>query len=276
MVIKELLSYGEEVLISKYKTQAIKESYLLLAHVLKQNKSYIITHQNEKVSTYTIKEFKCFINKRNNNVPIAYIINKAYFMDLELDIEEGVLIPRQDSEVLIEELLKRNINDKVLDLCCGSGVLGIAYAYYNKNANVTFVDISEKCISITKKNIVKNKLQNKIKVIKSDLFNKVNGKYDLIISNPPYIKSGDIDKLMVDVKMFEPHIALDGGEKGLYFYNRIIRDAKSYLNDKGSIAVEIGIDQSEEVINIFNNYKYNNIQVYKDYNNIDRVIIANN
>jgi len=276
MVIQELLSYGQKILVNKYEKRAIQEAYLLLSHVLNQNKSYLLAHKENQVSTEDEQKYKQYIKSRNKNIPIAYIINKAYFMDIELYIKKGVLIPRQDSEIIIEQLIKIKNKKNVLDMCCGSGVLGISYAHYIKDANITFIDISDISIEVTNKNINLNNLTKRARLIKSNLFENIKDKFDLIISNPPYIKTEDIKTLMDDVKYYEPHIALDGGDDGLYFYRHIIKNAKKYMNTGGHIALEVGINQSSDVVQILIANNYRNIKVYKDYNKIDRLIIANN
>jgi len=276
MVIGELLDYGIKALANIYKDANIIETYILLADVLKKDKTYILTHKNQIVSVENETLFKEYILSRKNNIPIAYITNKVFFMEFEFYIKEGVLIPRSDSEILIEQLLKLESRSKVLDLCCGSGVLGLTYALYFKDSKVDLVDISNKCIEVSTKNIKKYNLGNRVKTIKSDLFSNIkNTKYDLIISNPPYIIEDEIKTLDKDIKNYEPYIALNGGKDGLAFYKKIINSARNFLNDKGVLALEIGYNQKKDVINLLKYAEYTNIKIFKDYNKNDRVIIAN-
>jgi len=276
MVISELLDHGQKALADIYLDANTIETYILLADVLKKDRTYLLTHKNQKVSIENESKFKEYIENRKKNIPIAYITNKVFFMEFEFYIEAGVLIPRGDSEILIEQLLTLKGKSKVLDLCCGSGVLGITYALYFKKSRIDLVDISDKCIEVSTKNIDKYDLTNRVKTIKSDLFsNIVDTKYDLIISNPPYIIENEIENLDKDVKNHEPHIALNGGEDGLNFYKEIISSAKSSLNKLGVLALEIGFNQKEDVINLLIFEGYINIKTFKDYNKNDRVIIAN-
>ena len=171
------------------------------------------------------------------NMPVRYILGEVDFMGLDFYIEEGVLIPRSDTEVLVEEVLKIIDKDKelkVCDLCSGSGAIGISLAHYRKNIMVDLIDFYEKPEKISKKNIVRNNLENKVKFIKSDLLKepiKELKKYDIIVSNPPYIKEDVIDTLMNDVKNYEPRTALSGGHSGLIFYERIVYILKKVISN---------------------------------------------
>ena len=201
-------------------------------------------------------------------------------MGLDFYIEEGVLIPRSDTEVLVEEVLKIIGEDEklyVCDLCSGSGAIGISLAYYRKNIMVDLIDFYEKPEKISKKNIIKNNLENQVKFIKSDLLKepiKELKKYDIIVSNPPYIKEDVIETLMDDVKNYEPRSALSGGDSGLIFYERIVEESKKVLKENGILAFEIGYDQGDSVSNIMKNNGYIDIKVVKDLAGLDRVVIG--
>ena len=205
-------------------------------------------------------------------MPIQYITEKANFMGLEFKVNKNVLIPQPDTETLVEETLKiiKNYkNVKLLDLCTGSGCIAISIAKYANNANVFASDISKKALEIAKENSIKNKTEN-IQFINSNMFKNINEQFDIIVSNPPYIKKKVIKSLDKQVKK-EPRIALNGGRDGLEFYKNIRQNIDTYLKPEGYLILEIGFDQKEDVQKIFENSK-----CVKDLNNNDRVIIWKN
>ena len=226
------------------------------------------------------KEYFFEIEKLLENNPIEYITNKKEFMNLELYVNQNVLIPRQDTEILVEEVINilQNIkaeNIQILDMCTGSGAIAIALAKNVEKCIVDAVDISSGALEVVRKNVVKNQVEDKINIINSDLFSKVpNKKYNLIVSNPPYIERNVIENLDKQVQK-EPIIALDGGEDGLDFYKKIINEASSYLESNGYLCFEIGYNQKSAVQNLLSNSgKYQNIYCKKDLCGNDRVIIA--
>ena len=256
------------------------DSQLILGKVLNKDKIYLIINSSEEVEKEKEDEFFKLINKRMENMPVRYILGEVDFMGLDFYIEEGVLIPRSDTEVLVEEVLKiieEGENLYVCDLCSGSGAIGISLAYYRKNIIVDLIDFYEKPEEISKKNIIKNNLENQVKFIKSDLLKepiKSLKKYDIIVSNPPYIKEEVIETLMDDVKNYEPRSALSGGDSGLIFYERIVEESKKVLKENGTLAFEIGYDQGDSVSNIMKNNGYIDIKVVKDLAGLDRVVIG--
>ena len=254
----------------------------LLCHIKNISKSkYLLSKKELEISEEEyIKLIECLDKLVNKKIPLQYIIGKTYLYNEEYIVNENVLIPRPDTEPLIEKGI--NYIDKYnlkrgLDLCCGSGAIGISVANNSSLTHITFVDISEKALEVTKQNILNNNLKTESKVICSNLFQNLmtdKTKYDIIISNPPYIKSNDINKLSSYVKM-EPTIALDGGKDGLFFYNKIIDEARAFLNDDGYLMFEIGYDQMKELVDIFSKYKeYEVLEKVKDLNSNDRVIIC--
>ena len=210
-------------------------------------------------------------------MPIQYITNKQEFMKLDFYVDENVLIPQPDTEILVEKAIeeaKKIENVEILDMCTGSGCIGISIAKNIENAKVTLVDISENVIEIAKKNALRNKVESQLTFIQSNMFEKVEKKFDIIVSNPPYIKTDVIPKLDKQVQN-EPHIALDGGKDGLKFYKIIIEEAKKYLKENGKLILEIGYDQKEEVENLIKQSRqYKKIEVIKDLSQNDRVIIG--
>ena len=279
--IGELLIDGNKKLKAANIDMYILDTQLLLGKVLGKDKLYLITNKEEEVSKFKEREFYSLIEKRKNKMPISYILKTTEFMGLDLHVEEGVLIPRGDTEILVEETLKFMDEDKeyeVCDLCCGSGAIGISIAHFRENTKVDLIDYYDVPEKVTKRNIVKQKLSNRAKFIKSDLLNEVinqQKKYDILVSNPPYIKEEVIDTLMEDVKDYEPHTALSGGNDGLDFYRRIVDDSDKILKENGILAFEIGHDQGEEVSNLMIEKGYKNVRVVKDLAGLDRVVIGN-
>lgn len=271
MTIEELIIYGKKYIHSI-------EAKMLLASVTEYEQLNLLNHLDEIVSEEKIDLYKKLIDARLNNKPTQYIVGTTEFYGLELIVNESVLIPRFETEELVENTLKiinqkfsSNVN--VLDLCCGSGAIGLTIKSKLNNSNVTMSDVSKEAISVAKAN--SKKLNLDVEIIESDLFQNINKKFDVIISNPPYIAEGEeIDEM---VKNNEPHLALYGGEKGLDFYERILKEIPNYLNDNFLIAFEIGATQKDEIIKIANTY-FNNIEITtkKDLSNRDRMIFITN
>lgn len=278
MRINELLEIG----IEKLKTSQIKEpisiARRIMCFVLKKDKIYLVTNGNEEVEQSTKTEFLEAISKIQKHIPIQYITKKQEFMKMDFYVDENVLIPQPDTEIVVEEaidIINRNKLSKVLDMCTGSGILAISIAKYTDAGKITAVDISEKALEVAEKNAISNDVNTKIKFIKSDMFKNISEKFDLIISNPPYIRTDVIKTLSEEVKN-EPILALDGGIKGLDFYNIIAENAKKYLNENGYLVLEIGYDQKTEVVNLLEAQEYSEIRVIKDMGGNDRVIVCKN
>lgn len=275
MNIKELLIEGSEKLKNENIDESILKAKLILCYILKVNKEYLIIHSNDEMNEKIKKKYNNYINELISGKPLQYITNKQEFMGMDFYVDENVLIPRPDTEILVEEAIKisnKNKLKKILDLCTGSGAIGISCSKYLNNVEVTASDISEKALRIAKINAEKNNIE--IAFIKSDLFDDINNKFDIIVSNPPYIKTNVIKKLEPCVQR-EPLIALDGGESGLDFYKRIIENAPNYLNENGYLCLEIGYDQKNEVEELIKNTnKYYDIYCKKDLGGNNRIIIA--
>lgn len=256
---------------------------LLLSNILNVSKEYLIINLNEEIDKSVCVEFLSKIELLKQNVPIQYIIGKQDFYGFEFFVNENVLIPQPDTEILVEEVvnyLKENLNNKfngrkinVLDLCTGSGIIGICIKkILEDKVNVYASDISDKALEVAKKNA--ENLDADVTYIKSDLLDDINiNEFDIIVSNPPYIKTNVISLLPEEVQ-HEPHIALDGKEDGLYFYRKIIKDVKPYLNKNGMVFFEIGYDQREEVENLFKENGYINVYSKKDYALNDRIVVG--
>ena len=214
-----------------------------------------------------------YVKKRLGHMPIQYILNKAYFCGLPLYVNENVLIPRFDTEVLVEEVLKVSKKDKskrILDICTGSGAIAIALKKLGGFERVDALDISDKALEVAKRNA--NELDSDINFLKSDMFSSLTceNKYDIIVSNPPYIQSDVVDTLESEVKDFEPRLALDGDVDGMKFYKIIAENYENYLADNGVLALEIGYDEANDIRALF---ECKNVVIKKDLANLDRVAI---
>ena len=235
MNIREAIKTGMNMIKEKNIEDATLKSKMIMENVLGQNRQYIIANDLNQLDYEQEKEYFFEIEKLLENNPIEYITNKKEFMNLELYVNQDVLIPRQDTEILVEEVINilQNIkaeNIQILDMCTGSGAIAIALAKNVEKCIVDAADISSGALEVVRKNVVKNQVEDKIN---SDLFSKVpNKKYNLIVSNPPYIERNVIENLDKQVQK-EPIIALDGGEDGLDFYKKIINEASSYLESNG-------------------------------------------
>ena len=256
------------------------DSQLLLSKVLEKDKVYILTNSDKEVSEEKTNEYLKLIDLRSNNKPLKYILGECDFMGLDFNLEEGVLIPRSDTEVLVQEVLNNiseNSSINVCDLCCGSGAIGIALAHYRKNIKVDSVDYFDIPEKVTKSNIIKNNLVDRVNFIKSDLLKEIiknNKKYEIIVSNPPYIESDEIHNLMKDVKDYEPLVALDGGKDGLEFYRKIVDESKAVLVNDGLLAFEIGYNQGNKVKEIMEENGFYQVEIKKDLAGLDRVVIG--
>lgn len=229
----------------------------------------------KEFSNEELKKINDAVDKRLKHIPLAYIFGKTNFFGYDFFVSSDVLIPRLDTEILvetiIEEIKNRKESTSVLDIGTGSGAIAITVCK-ETGANVTAVDISEKALDIAKKNANLNNVS--VKFIQSDLFSNISDlKVDIIVSNPPYIESCEIDGLMPEVKDYEPILALDGGESGLDFYERIINDADKHLNSRGKLFFEIGYNQGESVSNLMKQ-KFKNVKVIKDYLGNDRIVVG--
>ena len=286
MKIKEVIELGKQVLIRNNIDDASLVARELLAHVLGQNKQYLVIHSNDELKEEYRSKFVDCINQIVSGKPLQYITHKQEFMGLNFFVDENVLIPQPDTEVLVEETIKKCIlvaelraeksPIKILDLCTGSGAIAISLNYVlaqkNINAEIMASDISAKALDIAKKNNESN--NTSVKFAESNLFENIQkNDFDIIVSNPPYIKRKIIETLPCQVQA-EPHIALDGGEDGLDFYKKIIDQACKYIKN-GYVLLEIGYDQRDEVEGLFRaNGRYSEIETVKDLSNNDRCVIA--
>lgn len=266
MVIKEAIVYGRNILSENGIDP--REARLLLASALKIEPSALI--KIDQCSQTEFESFQEMLNRRILGEPFAYIVGFQEFMKLKFLVNPSVLIPRADTEVLVQEAIQLG-KKKILDLCTGSGCIAISLAKYLQNSMVDASDISQEALKIAKENAKQNEVV--VNFIHSDLFEKIQETYDLIVSNPPYIKKEEIIGLQKEVQ-HEPIGALDGGNDGLYFYQKIAQEASKYLNTNGYLMFEIGFEQAKEVTSILEKNGFQDIKTIQDLENRDRVIIA--
>lgn len=276
MTIKEAITKGMIMLKSNNIESPKLKARLLLQYVLDEPRQYIIVYDKKEITKKQQWEYFINIEKLTKGIPLQHITHRQEFMKMDFFVDENTLIPRPDTEILVEEVIKianQKYNPKILDLCTGSGAIAISLKKYVPNSEIIGVDISEKAIEVANKNA--NKLNADVKFIKSDLFEKLNKeKFDIIVSNPPYIKKEEIKKLSKEVQK-EPEIALDGGIDGLDFYRKITSQAIEYLKTESFLCFEIGYNQKNDVMKIIEEQQnYKNIYCKKDLYGYDRVIVA--
>lgn len=278
--IEELINTGTKTLKDNGIDTARLDTELLLGNVIEKERLYLITHKEETIGKDQCDEFFELIEKRRKKMPVKYILNKCEFMGIDLHVEEGVLIPRDDTELLVDEVLKNISEDdekQICDLCCGSGAIGISLACLRKNIKVDLLDYYPIPEKVTLINIEKHNLQGRVSFSKSDLLDvsiKASKKYDIIVSNPPYIEEEEIEKLMDDVQKYEPHTALSGGIDGLDFYRKIVNQSIEVLNENGILAFEIGYNQGKAVKSLMEENNFKDVRVIKDFASLDRIVIG--
>lgn len=278
MTIRQALNKGMIILKSNNVDSPKLKARLLLQYILNQTRQYLIVYDDKEISKKEQWEYFVGIEKLTNGIPLQHITHRQEFMKMDFYVDKNVLIPRPDTEILVEETIQiasKIKNPVILDLCTGSGAIGISIAKNIPDAKIYAIDISPKALEIAEKNAKKLGTIKQMNFIESNLFEKIkNKKFDIIVSNPPYIKKNDINYLSKEVQE-EPEIALDGGNDGLEFYRKIIKEAPNYLKLGSYLCLEIGYDQKQEVFDIFKNYKtYSDIYSKKDLYGNDRIIIA--
>lgn len=271
MTVAKLLAEGEEILRKEGITDHKIDAVLLLEHVLKKDRTYIKAHPDADVTGDEEKDYKVFIAGRAEHIPLQHITGTVWFMGLPFKVTPDVLIPRFDTEFVTEEVLKEvSDGDRILDLCTGSGCILLSVMSYKNDIEGVGTDISKEALKVAEENA--ESLKKDPVLLCSDMFEKVEGVFDCIVSNPPYIKSADINGLEIEVRDHEPRTALDGGEDGLDFY-RIIADlAADHLKKEGRIILEIGYDEGEDVRRIFEEKGYRDIRIIRDYAGNERVM----
>ena len=272
MTIKEAIKYGSDLLKeNKIEDYSIKVK-ILISFITGIKKDILINYEDVEILDNKLEIYIYNLNKIIEGVPIQYITKKQEFMGLDFFVDENVLIPQPDTEILVEEVLKisklYNKKINILDLCTGSGAIAVSLSKYIKDVNIIATDISKNAIEIAEKNAIKNNVENKIKFVVSDMFKNIENKFDIIVSNPPYIETKEIEKLSKEVKN-EPIIALDGGNDGIKYYKIIADNYNKFLNIGGYLLLEMGYNQGESVSKLFKNS-----EIKKDLSGNDRVILV--
>ena len=271
MTYREALSLGEKILSMAEITEVKTDAWLLLEMAAKIDRSFYYLHMEDEIPTEQLGEYEAALKKRAERIPVQYIVGETEFMGLTFKVNSNVLIPRPDTETLVEEALKlAKPGMQVLDMCTGSGCIIVSLVYHGKELEGYASDISRHAINIAKENAKNNQVA--ITFETGDLFDHIKGKYDMIVSNPPYIRTEEILTLMPEVKNFEPMQALDGREDGLVFYRRIVAEAGDYLKEGGYLLFEIGHDQGEAVSKLMEEAGFGNVRVIKDLAGNDRVV----
>ena len=272
MQYANLYQIGKEQLQKAGITDAELDARLLLEFICHTDRNALYAHGDQEIEDEKMQDFLQLIEKRAVHIPLQHLTGEQNFMGLDFLVNEHVLIPRQDTEILVEEIM-RDLHDgiRILDMCTGSGCILLSLLHYSNDCSGVGVDVSEDALAVARQNA--DRLVEKQAVfIQSDLFEKVEGSFDLIVSNPPYIRSQEIAGLMPEVREHEPHLALDGRDDGLHFYREIIKGAMPHLKRGGQLFFEIGYDQGEAVQALLAANGYTEIAVVKDYAGLDRVV----
>ena len=271
-----ILKEATEFLTSHNITEAQLDAEVLLCGVLKITRSKLYTIRQEILTPEQNQQYKKFLNRRITGEPVDYILENSEFMGLKFKVNSNVLIPRQETELIVEQankFIKEKNSKTVLDLCTGSGAIAVSVAYYN-DVTIVASDISKKALQVAKDNAIINNVLNKIEFIESNMFdNIIDKKFDIIISNPPYVTKKEYEGLEKEL-FFEPKNAFLAGEDGLYFYKIIANKVSQYLNPKGILLLELNANISLQIADLFDEFLF--VKIIKDYSNLDRILIVQN
>ena len=277
MNIKDLVNSGVKILKENNIKNPILDAEIILSSIIKKDRDYIILNENDQINQFLIKKFFNFINRRKTGEPISYIVKSKYFWNNCFYVNKDVLIPRPDTEHIVEEVLKLvriNSRKSVLDIGTGSGCILLSILKERKLLTGYGIDISKKSINVCKINAKRLEIKNRAKFYVSDIDKFFLGKYDIVVSNPPYIDTSKIKYLEKDVSKFEPRLALDGGVDGFSEITKVVGRTKDLIKKNGIFILEIGFKQKEKVIEILNKKGFYIKKVIKDYAGIDRCIIS--
>lgn len=275
MTLKEAYEYGKEQLELVEIDDAVLDAWYLLEYVTGISRAMYFLDMNKSLSSEQERQYRDYVETRARHIPLQHITGVQEFMGLEFCVNEHVLVPRQDTEVLVESVLESlQPGMEILDMCTGSGCIMISLLKLCGFGNVSGVgaDVSKEALKVAMQNA--ENLGVSVSFQQSDLFEKVEGMYDIIVSNPPYIRTQVIEELKEEVKFHDPFIALDGKEDGLYFYRRIVEESSKYLKKGGKLYFEIGHDQGEDVSKLMEDAGFSNVTVKKDLAGLDRVVIG--
>lgn len=263
------LAKGVKTLEEEGIKEAKLDAWYLMEYYFNVTRAEFFLHSDREITSLQMDKYTALTQKRADNVPLQYITGGQEFMGLKFKVGPDVLIPRQDTEILVEEVLKVAKDKEILDLCTGSGCIITSLSKLGRLKRAVGTDISKKALEIAKENIKSHQVD--VTLLHGDLFESVTGKFDIIVSNPPYIPTADINGLMVEVKEHEPFIALDGKEDGLHFYRRIAAEAGKYLNPGGMLFLEIGYDQGPDLVQLLKKSGYYDVEIIKDLAGLNRV-----
>lgn len=274
-MLQSLQKKFKEAGIEEYETDA----WIILSTVCKLDRGRYILDQGQEIPETEKEVLDAYAEKRAQRIPLQHILGETEFYGLPFHVNENVLIPRQDTEVLVEEALKKlREGDRLLDLCTGSGCILISLLHEAKEKEIRIsgegLDLSEKALEVAGENAKRNGVFGLSAWIQSDMFEKAKGKYDMILSNPPYIPTAEIASLMPEVKDHDPYMALDGDIDGLKFYRILAKESPAFLKEGGSLFLEIGSEQAEEVSSLLAENYFEDIKVIKDLAGLDRVVCA--
>ena len=278
MTYRECYEQGCRTLQAAGIEEAILDARLLLEAVCGTDRNDLLVHGEQPVAPQEEEKYLNWIRQRAEHIPLQQLTGEQDFMGLTFSVNEHVLIPRQDTEILVEEVLKE-LHDgmRVLDMCTGSGCILLSLMHYSNDCEGLGVDLSAEALEVAERNVLKVLTPEKaehVQFLQSDLFEKLEDKFEIIVSNPPYIASAEVEKLMPEVRDHEPRMALDGTEDGLYFYRRIIEEAGKHLVSSGMLFFEIGYDQGQAVSELMRTQGYREVQVVQDYAGLDRVVFG--
>jgi release factor glutamine methyltransferase len=277
MNIQSAVIEGASVLMNKSIISAQLDTEILMAKALGKSREYIILNHDKVLDIENLEYFKKLVHERSTRKPIAYLLNKKFFWKSEFYVNKNTLIPRPDTEIIIEQILKvteHKNNLKILDIGIGSGCILLTILKERKNFYGTGIDISKDSLKVSKINAKKLFVEERIKFYKSDVDKFDQGKYDLVVSNPPYIKKNNLKYLESDVLKFEPKIALDGGLDGLSVIRKVIKKSSELLKKNGKFILEIGFDQKSKVIKLLKNKGFYINSTIKDFAKNDRCIVS--
>lgn len=273
MTYREFYEYGKLMLEEAGVAEAALDARLLLEYICRTDRNELLVHADRERSSMEEQFYRTVIEKRASRVPLQYITGEQEFMGLCFKVNEHTLIPRQDTEILVEEAMRHLCDGmQILDLCTGSGCILLSLLKYSNECEGTGTDISGEALKMARENA--QRLQLEAAFLEGDLFAPINKGtlFDMIVSNPPYIRTAEIDTLMPEVRGHEPMGALDGGEDGLYFYKRIVSEAPAYMRRGACLLFEIGCDQKEAVAALMQEAGFTQIEVFRDYAGLDRVV----
>ena len=276
MTYRECYEKGSRILNEAGIEESTLDARLLLEAVCGTDRNDLLVHGEQPVAPEAEEKYLNWIRQRAEHIPLQQLTGEQDFMGLTFAVNEHVLIPRQDTEILVEEVLKE-LHDgmRILDMCTGSGCILLSLLHYSNDCEGLGVDLSAEALEVAGRNVLKVLTPEKAEhahFLQSDLFEKVEGKFEIIVSNPPYIASAEVDRLMPEVRDHEPRMALDGTADGLEFYRRIIAEAGQYLVSSGMLFFEIGYDQGQAVSELMREHGYREVQVVQDYAGLDRVV----